>query len=81
MASDRQAWGDAVTAAYGFDEAQLSTALDNIEPRWRMDQAYIDQAAVLGEQSLQLAQIPREPDYESVFDTTFVDALAEENGP
>ncbi len=68
-------WGDAVVKAYSFPAESLTLAIQNISLRWAIDDAYIAQAKVLGEQLEGLKQIKKQPDYEAFFDTTFVTAL------
>ena len=68
-------WAAGVVKAYSFPAESLDLAIKNIQLRWLVDDAYIDQAKVLGEQLLGLKQIKKQPDYEAFFDTTFVTAL------
>ncbi|MDG4834452.1 NrtA/SsuA/CpmA family ABC transporter substrate-binding protein [Solwaraspora sp. WMMD1047] len=71
MRDDTAAWIDAVTDKYGFSEKSLAMAVDNIELRWRLDDAYLEQARVLGAEQLRLEQIRKEPDYARFIDQTF----------
>lgn len=75
MAADPAVWAERVIAKYGFEPAHLDLAIPNIELRWEIDEAYIAQAEVQGAQMALLNQIPAEPDYGSLFDPTFVDAV------
>ncbi len=68
-------WAAAVVKAYSFPAEALDLAIKNIQLRWLIDDAYVGQAKVLGEQLLGLKQIKQEPDYEAFFDATFVTAL------
>ena len=75
MAANKQEWADAVVEKYGFPKAALELAIENIELRWQVDDAYEAQAKVLGQQLKALKQIRKEPDYEAFFDRTFVDKV------
>lgn len=72
MKANPQEWAQAVIDKYGFSPEHLDLAIPNIELRWGMDDDYIAQARVLGEQNVILDQIAKEPDYEAFFNTTFV---------
>lgn len=76
MKSNKAEWGKRVAAAYGFDETPLATALDNIEPRWEINDDYMQQTQVLGQQMLELNQITKLPDYKTFFNLTFLDAAS-----
>lgn len=76
MAAHPDEWGQAVVKAYSFPPEALTLAIQNISLRWAIDEAYIGQAKVLGEQLEALKQIKKQPDYEAFFDTTFVADLA-----
>ncbi|MGH9285532.1 MAG: ABC transporter substrate-binding protein, partial [Acidimicrobiales bacterium] len=68
-------WGAEVVKAYGFPAQSLTMAIDNISLRWQIDDAYIAQARVLGEQLELLKQVKKQPDYAAFFNTTFVRAV------
>jgi len=68
-------WGQAVVTAYSFPPEALTLAIANISLGWRLDDAYIAQAKVLGGELEGLKQIKKQPDYEAFFDTTFVTEL------
>lgn len=61
--------------AYSFRPQSLEVALKNIQLRWSIDDAYIAQAQVLGEQLEVLQQIRKQPDYKTFFNTDFVTPL------
>jgi len=68
-------WADGVVKAYNFQPQSLALALKNIQLRWGIDDAYMDQARVLGEQLELLKQIKKQPDYRTFFNTDFVKPL------
>lgn len=75
MTAHADEWAEKVESEYGYDAKALAIALPNIELRWRMDQSYRDQVAVLGAQQLALGQITGEPDYARFVDMRFVQKL------
>jgi NitT/TauT family transport system substrate-binding protein len=75
MLAHTDEWAAGVVKAYSFPAEALDLAIKNIQLRWLVDDAYIDQANVLGEQLEALKQIKKQPDYDAFFDTTFVTAL------
>lgn len=68
-------WAAGVVKAYNFPAQSLAMALKNIELRWAVDDAYIAQTRVLGEQLEILKQIKKQPDYKAFFNTDFVTPL------
>lgn len=68
-------WSEGVVKAYSFQPQSLDLALKNIQLRWAVDDAYIEQARVLGEQLEILKQIKKQPDYQAFFNTDFVKPL------
>lgn len=68
-------WADGVVKAYNFPPQSLALALQNIQLRWAVDDAYIEQARVLGEQLEVLKQIKKQPNYTTFFNTQFVTPL------
>ncbi len=74
MAANKPEWGKRVSAAYNFAAEPLATALDNITPRWQIDDAYIEQTKVLGQQMLELKQITKLPDFSTFFNRSFLKA-------
>ena len=74
MAADPQAWADGVVAEFGIDQAVVDTAVQNIWPRWEIDDEYATQVGALVEQMTALKQIDGDVDVEALLDTTFVEA-------
>ncbi|HEV2088065.1 MAG TPA: NrtA/SsuA/CpmA family ABC transporter substrate-binding protein [Cryptosporangiaceae bacterium] len=72
MKANVDAWSQKVVDRYGYSEKSLERAVTNIDLRWQMDDAYLAQAKVLGQQQLALDQIQKEPDYDRFIDMTFV---------
>jgi len=68
-------WAAGVAKAYSFPAPSLALALKNIQLRWGVDDAYVAQARVLGEQLEILKQIKKQPDYKAFFNTDFVTPL------
>jgi NitT/TauT family transport system substrate-binding protein len=68
-------WADGVVKAYSFQPQSLAMAITNIQLRWGIDAAYMEQAKVLGEQLEVLKQIKKQPDYKAFFNTDFVAPL------
>ena len=68
-------WSEGVVKAYSFQPQSLDLALKNIQLRWAVDDAYMEQARVLGEQLEILKQIKKQPDYKVFFNTDFVKPL------
>ncbi len=69
-------WKKTVEDKYGFKVASLDKAVQNIWLRWGIDDAYLKQINVLGEQQLALGQIKKQPDYTAFINTTFLQKIA-----
>ncbi|WP_206155765.1 ABC transporter substrate-binding protein [Cellulomonas taurus] len=80
MAADTQAWADGVVAEFGIDQAVVDTAVQNIWPRWEIDDDYTAQVGALIEQMTALKQIDGEVDVDTLIDRTFVDATQAGSG-
>lgn len=65
-------------AGFGTELDVLKAAAPNIELAWNMDPSFIDQAKALGERMQALGIIQRQPDYEKLFDLSFVQQAARE---
>ncbi|WBB91265.1 NrtA/SsuA/CpmA family ABC transporter substrate-binding protein [Verrucosispora sp. WMMC514] len=72
MAAAKSDWIRAVVDQYGFREESLSIAVENITLRWLMDDSYLAQIKVLGEQMRSVGSLQQEPDYTTFVDTSFV---------
>jgi NitT/TauT family transport system substrate-binding protein len=57
---------------FGVSVDVLETALPNMELAWEMDEAFVAKARALGERMLALGLIERLPDYDRLFDLSFV---------
>jgi NitT/TauT family transport system substrate-binding protein len=64
-------WARATVKAWGAKLAAVELAVKNIELRWELDPAYVEQARVLGGELEQLRQIKRQPSYEQFIATSF----------
>jgi NitT/TauT family transport system substrate-binding protein len=69
-------WARATTKAWGAKLGAVELAIKNIELRWALDPAYVEQARVLGSELERLRQIKRQPSYEGFIVTTFTGELA-----
>ncbi|UED83813.1 ABC transporter substrate-binding protein [Streptomyces profundus] len=74
MNEDPQAWVDGVVETFGLDPEVTASSVENITPRYALDEEYRAQATALAEQMVAFDQISGEPDLETVFDSTFVEA-------
>lgn len=75
MKDHPEEWADGVVKAYNFPPQSLALALKNIQLRWAVDDTYVAQTRVLGEQLELLKQIKKQPDYKTFFNTDFVKPL------
>jgi NitT/TauT family transport system substrate-binding protein len=73
-------WARATTKAWGAKLAAVELAIKNIELRWLLDSAYVEQARVLGSELERLRQIKKQPRYEAFIATDFTRELAERAG-
>ena len=69
-------WARATTKAWGAKLGAVELAIKNIDLRWAMDPAYVEQARVLGSELERLRQIKRQPRYEQFIVTDFTRDLA-----
>lgn len=65
-------------AGFGTEFDVLKAAAPNIKLAWNMDISYINQARALGERMQALGIIQRQPDYEKLFDISFVQQAGQE---
>jgi NitT/TauT family transport system substrate-binding protein len=77
---NRVEWAKATTKAWGAKREAVDLAIQNIALRWRLDQAYVAQARVLGEQLELLRQIKRQPDYDTFISPAFTRAFEDQTG-
>ncbi len=59
-------------SGFGTPMNILEKASDNMELAWEMDESFVEKAGALGERMLQLGVIERQPDYQKLFDLSFV---------
>jgi NitT/TauT family transport system substrate-binding protein len=59
-------------AEFGTPIEVLNVAAPNMELAWEMDEAFIQRAEALGARMQQLGMIDRQPDYDRLFDLSFV---------
>ena len=72
LTGNRQEWL-AAAAEFGNRTDVLQAAASNMELAWDMDDAFVRQARALGERMQALGMIKRQPDYEKLFDLSFVE--------
>jgi NitT/TauT family transport system substrate-binding protein len=77
---NRTEWARATTKAWGAKLEAVQLAIENISLRWKLDDAYVAQARVLGEQLEQLRQIKRQPEYQAFIARAFTRELEETAG-
>ena len=59
-------------AAFGTAKSTLEKAAGNMELAWHMDAAFVKKTRALGKRMEKLGMIARQPDYEQLFDLSFV---------
>jgi NitT/TauT family transport system substrate-binding protein len=80
MIANPNEWARATTKAWGAKLEAVELAIKNIALRWQLDDAYVAQARVLGEQLEQLRQIKKQPAYESFISPQFTRELQGRTG-
>ncbi len=75
LAADRKLWLDSAGALFGVDRELLEASAENMELAWDMDDAFMLRLAALGARMKALGMIAQEPDYATLVDRSFVDAL------
>jgi NitT/TauT family transport system substrate-binding protein len=65
-------------ATFGTDLSVLQKAAPNMELAWEMDAAFVEQVKALGERMESLGLIQQQPDYDRLFDLSFVEKLKSE---
>ena len=65
-------------AGFGTDLSVLRKAAPNMELAWRMDTAFVDRVKALGGRMEDLGVIQRQPDYDRLFDLSFLERIASE---
>lgn len=73
--NDRAFWLETSSRMFGVDLDVLRDAADNMELVWDMDDAFVRRLAALGKRMRELGIIKQEPDYQTLVDRRFVDAL------
>jgi NitT/TauT family transport system substrate-binding protein len=64
--------------AFGTRPAILREAVKNMALVWKLDEAYLRRARALGQRMQALGMIDRQPDYEKLFDLSFVGQVTSE---
>lgn len=71
LKSDQDQWLSKATT-FGVPLDTLKLAAPNMELAWKMDESFVSKARALGERMEQLGLITRQPDYDKLFDLSFV---------
>jgi NitT/TauT family transport system substrate-binding protein len=66
------------STAFGTPLDVLQKASANMELAWRMDEAFVQRARELGKRMEALGVIDRQPDFDQLFDLTFVRKIEKE---
>lgn len=77
LGTHEQEWLQAA-AGFGTEFDVLKAAAPNIKLAWNMDASYINQAKALGERMQALGIIQHQPDYENLFDISFVQQASQQ---
>lgn len=68
-------------AGFGTERAVLDAAAPNMELAWEMDPAFVARARALGDRMQALKLIDRQPDYDTLFDLSFVQRARQAMAP
>ena len=68
-------------AGFGTRPEILKKAAANMELAWDMDEAYVKRAKALGQRMQALGVIDSQPDYDRLFDLSFVKNVADQTAP
>jgi NitT/TauT family transport system substrate-binding protein len=68
-------------SSFGTPLAVLEKAAPNMELAWMMDERFVARARALGERMQALGVIDRQPDYDRLFDLTFVRKVQSQSNP
>ncbi|WP_313822549.1 ABC transporter substrate-binding protein [Citricoccus sp.] len=74
MAENPEEWSAGLVEDFGMDAAVADLAIQNVTPRWELDDDYQAQVAALAEQMLAFGQVSEGVDTSAALDPTFVDA-------
>lgn len=75
LLEDKKLWLDTAASLFGVDRSLLEASAKNIELAWDMDDVFVRRLSALGARMKALGIIRKEPDYNSLVDRSFVDAL------
>jgi NitT/TauT family transport system substrate-binding protein len=71
LVAERDTWFAKATS-FGVPHETLELSATNIELSWKMNEPFLEQAKALGARMAELGLIAKQPDYDSLFDLTFV---------
>lgn len=66
-------WAQGVVEEFGLEEDVVETSLDNIWPRWELDEEYQETVNALVDEILAFDQLDNDVDRDTIFNTSFVD--------
>ncbi|MBF6170240.1 ABC transporter substrate-binding protein [Nocardia blacklockiae] len=72
MRADHAAWARGLTDTFGVDPAVAALSIENVTPRWELDEEYRRQVAALAAQMVAFDQLSGASDTAAVFDTGLV---------
>lgn len=72
MAEDPEAWADGLVDEFALDPAIVDLAIENIEPRWDLDDDYLATLQAMSDEMLSFDQISAEVDQSLLTDDAFV---------
>lgn len=78
MTEDREAWADGLTKEFALEPAIVNLAIENIWPRWDLDDDYLSTLAAMSDEMLSFDQISAEADQGLLTDDSFVEATRTE---
>ena len=75
LARQPDAWADLVTKEWGYDRNATRRSMDNIELKWRMDEAFMSQLAAFSDRLKGLGVIQNVPDPKRLVVSEFIDQV------
>lgn len=78
MAENTDAWSDGLVEEFALDPAIVDLAIENIWPRWDLDDDYLATLSAMSEEMLAFDQVSAEVDQDLLTDTSFVETARTE---
>lgn len=73
LAEDPEDWASGLIDEFSLEEDVVDAAIENIWPRWEIDDAYVATLEAMNSEMAEFDQIASEADVDALVDTTFVD--------